>query len=463
MNRLLIVAMGCLPLGWLTVTNVLKWKSPVESSATAGHRSNLDLFAIDARAAATVQKAAAELPFLKNLVGLEPFTDKLLEIDAANAPIRFQSLARAWADYSRVHSETGKLAKLYRSKLAPDKEVERLTSYLTNNSLSKLSGGEVVVQWCEERRTTLSATIAMAEKLEDVHNYFQLKQHEKVISAVNALPLDVLSSSERAEVEKMRLKSQFVVYWEADKWTGETTTASLLRSRVKELDRLLNAAPPPADIEDENLIKKRQQERIDYQRRIVIEDLFDLNPELFDLADAIQRIMAEDPGAQERLVVGWKKWISSRVAPKVPPTYLPNEKEAWEKSGRYRRGVFEANKKTDPSNGVRYYFWNDPKLRTDKKTYTTEITMKELVAEPKEMLEIRVCREYNAKLAELLKKSDNLQVWTDFQVVCEKLEQEVDDYYSKLGAERRPVSFDSDVKLARDVVEQWPKLGTLFK
>ena len=458
MKQLFLVAVGCLPLGWLTVSNVLPWQSPVESAVSAGERLKLDLVAIQSRATVAERKAAEELPFVRSLVTIEPFTDTLQTIDATTVPDRYKRVAKSWQDYTRTHAAVGNLAKLYRIKSLPTEEVERLTAYLAGRPLTGLRSGEMMEQWCQQRIATLTEADRTAKALEEIRHLFAREQYDEVLKRLRMLREDVLSATERTEMERLRLKSTFGLHWK-----GNPDTEPNPRTRVTRLTELLKDSPLPIDEKDRGLLARREQEKADLVRRIRVDDLFDTPPaRLLDLAEECGRILDDDPASRVRLQNGWKKWIEARLLIKSPPKYHPDEKEAWEEAGRYRRGVFKPSKFSDPVNGARYLYWANPTTVTSKQ-FDTEIYLKHLLAEPDEMLEVRLCRQYNEQLAVLLKKTDSQRGWEEFATSCDDMQKQLIDYYTKIQSKQKVVSFQTEGQLAREVVNEWSKVVRILR
>lgn len=458
MKQLLIVAIGCLPLAWLTTVNLVLWKSPTETVAATDDLPKLNVAEMTGRATSVERRANDDLPFVRGLISLEPFADTLAAIDPLNAPDRFKPIAKAWADYSRSQAAVLGATRIYRAKLKPADEAEKLKAYLTTTSLTGLRDGDAVEQWCQNRINLITEAERNAKSLDEIRRRFTAKQYDDVLKKIAALPEEILSASEKIEVERMRGKAAFGMHWQGWLEAG-TLTPSLARTRLARLSDLLKTNPLPVDDEDQAYIARREQEKADLTRKLRIDDLFDDPPNrLLDLVEECGRILDDDPKARVRLLDGWRRWIEARLIAKKPPKFHPDEKEAWEEGGRYRRGVFKSSSR----NKAMYLYWPDPET-VSSKAYETEIYLKQLKSEPDEMLEVRFCRRYNEQLAELMKRMDSRSTWEEFATACEDMQKELTDYYTRLQSKQRVVSFQSEGQLAREVLNEWPKLLRILK
>lgn len=458
MKQLLIVAIGCLPLAWLTAVNLVLWKAPPETVAASEERPRLNVAEMTARATSIDRRASDDLPFIRGLIALEPFADSLIVIDPLSTPDRFKPVAKAWHDYGRSQAAVLGATRVYRLKLKPADEVEKLKAYLATSPLTGLRDGDAVDQWMQQRITLLTEAEQNSKSLDEIRRRFAARQYDDVLKKIATLPTEVLSAAEKSEVERMRGKAAFGLHWQGWMETG-TLTPALARTRLARLSEMLKTNPLPVDDEDQAYVARREQEKADLSRKLRIDDLFDDPPDrLLDLAEECGRILDDDPRARVRLLDGWRRWIEARLITKKPPKFHPDEKEAWEEGGRYRRGVF----KPSTRNKAMYLYWPDPET-VSSKAYETEIYLKQLKAEPDEMLEVRYCRKYNELLAELMRKIESRSAWEDFATSCEDMQQDLTDYYTRLQSKQRVVSFQSEGQLAREVLNEWPKLLRILK
>lgn len=460
MKQLLLVVLGCLPLGWFTVSSVVQSRTAVENTSIVDDRPKLDEAAMQSHAAALDRRAADDLPSIRNLVPLEPFSETPHALDGAALPDRFKPVATAWQQFLRSQAAVSNASRVYRggAKMQPAEEADRLKTYLAANSLAGLRGGESLEQWCQQKITTLTEIEQTGKSLEEIRRRFEAKQYDEVLKRIAMLRMEALTPADKADIERYRGKSVFGLHWQsADR---ELATAGQGDVRIAKLDDFLKRSPLPFDTEDQQLRDRREQERLDLTRKLRIDHLFKEPPELLaDLLDECGRILDDDPKARPRLLEGWKAWMTSRIHTKESPKFHAKEQEAWQLDGKQIRGVFIASEKTP---GM-YLYWTDPKKWEAGKSYDTEVYSSELKEEPADMLELRYCRQYAEHRADLLKKMDSKQEWESFSTSCSTMQKNLTDYYLKVQNKRPAVTFQAEADLAGDVLGAWAKVQRIIK
>ena len=460
MKQLLVVIIGCMPLGWLTASNVLRWRAPVDSAVSAAERPKLDLPAIRERAVKAERAAADDLPFVHSLVALEPFTDAPKVIDPATVEARFKPVAVAWQDFTKSQTAVVGASELYRSKMAASDEVKKLTRYLEGRPVSGLRDGNSIEQWCKDRIDLLNRTELTASALKQIRQFFASNQYAEVVKRIEALPEDGVTPADKADVARILAKSKFGLHWQGAGESGLLTPLKA-RTRVAKLSELLKKSPLPVDEDDQAIITRFEQEKADRLLKLRVDDLFDAPPKkLFDLVEDSVRILDDDPESQPRLQSGLKGWIATRLQTKLPPEYHPNMKEVWYKGAeKYRRGAFELSAvSTEPM----YKYWNEPTKAN--KSHDLAIYLRELKGAPEDMLDRRLCRQYNEILAGLLKELGSQTAWEGFAKSCEEMQKQLVDYYAKIPSKpNNTVSFQAEGQLAREVIDQWSKVARILK
>lgn len=460
MKHLVIVAIGCLPLGWLTAANVVRWRAPVDSAVEAAERPKLDVPAALERAEKAGRTAADGLTVVRSLFALEPFTDTPLALDPASADARFKPVAAAWQDFTKSQAAVVGASELYRSKSSSTvDEVKRLTRFLEGKPVAGLRDGTVIEQWCKDRIDLLNRSELTSSTLKEIRQRFTSKQYAEVVKRIESLSDDSVPQADKMDVKRMLDKSMFGLHWQAAGDAG-VLTAPKARTRVAKLTELLKQSPLPVDDEDQLVITKYESEKVDRLLKLRVDDLFDAPPKrLFELVAECVKILDDDPEAQTRLQSGLKSWITARLLIKKSPDYPVNMKEVWHKSGKYRRGAFELSKKsTEP----KYFWWSDPAKMN--KASEVDIYAKELDGTPEDMLDRRLVRQYNELLTGLLKEPGSKTGWEEFAKSCEDMQAQLVDYYGKIPTKpNNTVSFQTESQLAREIVGQWSDVARILQ
>lgn len=469
MKHFLVIVVGCLPLGWLTASNVTKWRSPPDNSATAAENAKPDLAANEDRvnqAKKDLQIAKADTEIVHSLISLEPFTHSPPPVNAVT-DARLVELAGIWQDYTKALDTAVEGHRIYRKNktLDPKAEITALKAF-RDFKLGNMRGVELIKEWCDTRVESLERTQALVIALDDIRARFAARQYPEVIAKlkehrIEDLPAGALSAAEKSEMLRYLEKSRFLLYWRSaeDSSGGDAARIAKLKSLIKG-DK---ESPLPKDDEDHAMIRKYEKEVADLERKLKIERLFDPKSQrgLVELVQECQEILDEDQGARPRLKNGLKKWISEQfVAKEVPMSQL---KEAVvKKKNDYRRGLFVRDRQIKDT----AYNFSDP----ENKIPNEFLYLSELDGEPQILLEIRVCRDYNTHLSLLMKEFDSKSRWEGFAAKCDEFQSQLADYYATLPARysRLPTKagaahFQSEGQLAREVIGQWLSLQEILK
>ena len=461
MKLILVFALGIAPLAALTVSSLFGRGPAGAASAAHDPKGAPDLAAAKKLAKAGTSVADKEQAVVRRFADLEIFRDTLPNFTANDGGERWKPVATAWSELKKAQDACAALAKLYAALPRPggtislESERDELAKYLETNPLAGLNGSGDLEGYLREKRDKAAERLSSTQLLTEVRAKFESKLYSDCLREIKRIQRDVLTATERSELEQLEKKSKF-----GEHWAVELAVQDSAKSRWMALEERVRTSPEPADTRDRDLLARKNEQIAQLKRWAKVDALFDPPgpSRLVDLAEDCRQILEDDPDARPRLRDGTKAWLEARITVKAlnpPPNALV--REAWGDKGLYLRGVFEVASKPEETT-VRYKYWEDVKAKKERPGDYRSYYSIQFSKQPAKLTEVRVCEEFKEARQKLLKKIDSERSWHDFAEKCESLQAELENY-----KQRGKLSVAADLKLAQEVIGEWRTFGMLFK
>jgi hypothetical protein len=465
MKSILVLIAGALPLVLLTAANWAQVRSGrAADGLVAGLEPQLtpDQIAAAEKLAAEVGPAADDREFYRQFLDLKPFgSDISTDLAAPAKSPRQQLLAADWIKWQHARRATLRFAEMNRGAPGPQVEIERLTAFLKQQPLHGIPGGDEISAGLEAQARELTrqqeAAAALREAEREFADAHRKKGFEHWLTRFGKLPPTGLDAGQRKAWELLRDQAAFWRHWQSP--PGEQTAIKL---RLEELAKLRGSTPSASTDEEQAFLKEIDTTIAGLTREVRLESfLGEPKRRLEEWLTGSERILADDPSAAPRLRTALRTFLEQHLKEKPTTDIAPQLQEAFYKDNRYLQGVFQRGS-SEGAAEVWYKYWRTVAAFKAGKPYEKTIYVTSLKGPPQAPVDARLIREFNAQIRALRDHLDDKADWAKLDGLCERLNQELENYPADRGLGSQPLSFAAEAGFAREVVDAWERVAKIL-